>query len=124
MPAQKPDPDLLIGSAAIRAFLVELGMPARTDPYYLRRNGRWPIGRTTEDRSSGGKLIASRRRLRKYVDDLTRGPPLGRNRIVSKLRLGRQTIAADAPKRKQTSKPPTLPKRRGAHTNRTELRPE
>src|SRR5262245_11489803 len=100
MPAQKPDTDLLVGSAAIRAYLTQLGMPARTDPYYLRRGLRWPIGRTTEDRGSGGKLIASKRRLRKYINDLTRGPPLGRNRIISKLRLGRQTIAAAPLKRR------------------------
>jgi len=114
MPAQKPDTDLLVGSAAIRAYLTQLGMPARTDPYYLRRTGRWPIGRTTEDRDSGGKLLASKRRLRKYVDDLTKGPLLGRNRLISKLRLGRQAIAAATSKRhrKQVSEPATAPKRR------------
>jgi len=124
MPAQKPDSDLLVGSAAIRAYLTQLGMPERTDPYYLRRSGRWPIGRTTEDRGSGGKLIASKRWLRRYVDDLTKGPPLGRNRIVSKLRLGRQTIAAAPPKRrqKQASKPAAAPKRRGRIER--ELHPE
>ena len=47
--------DLLVGAAAIRAYLVFLGMPAGVDPYYLKRSGRWPIGNT----GGGGKLIAS-----------------------------------------------------------------
>jgi hypothetical protein len=101
MPAQPPD--LLVGSAAIHAFLVELGMPARTDPYYLRRSKRWPIGRTTTDRGSGGKLVASRRRLREYVEEIARGPPLGKNFLISKLRLGRHAKKAAARRGKRTS---------------------
>ena len=65
--------DLLVGAAAIRAFLVELGIPRKTaDPYYLKRTGRWPIGNTGGD---GGKIIASKRRLISHADKLTRGPP-------------------------------------------------
>jgi hypothetical protein len=51
--------DLLVGADAIRAFLVYLGMPEETDPYYLKRAGHWPIGKTAGD---GGQLVASKRR--------------------------------------------------------------
>jgi hypothetical protein len=61
--------DLLVGAAAIRAFLVRLGMPEGTDAYYLKRSG-WPIGNTAGD---GGKLIASKRRLARHTEKLTRG---------------------------------------------------
>jgi hypothetical protein len=64
--------DLLVGADAIRAFLIELGMPRKTaDPYYLKRTGRWPIGNTGGE---GGKIIASKRRLIRHVDEITRGP--------------------------------------------------
>src|SRR4029077_16043499 len=64
--------DLLVGAAAIRAFLVELGIPRKTaDPYYLKRTGRWPIGNTGGE---SGNLIASKRRLTRHTDKLTRGP--------------------------------------------------
>jgi len=63
--------DLLVGADAIRAFLVHLGMPEGTDPYYLKRSGRWPIGNTA---GTDGKIIASRRRLIRHVDKITRGP--------------------------------------------------
>jgi len=62
--------DLLVGAAAIQAFLMHLGMPEGTDAYYLKRSG-WPIGNTAGD---GGKLIASKRRLTRHTDKLTRGP--------------------------------------------------
>jgi hypothetical protein len=39
--------DVLVGRAAIHAYLVLLGMPEDTDIYYLRRSGRWPIGNTS-----------------------------------------------------------------------------
>jgi hypothetical protein len=66
-----PTGDLLVGAAAIRAFLIELGIPKKTaDPYYLKRTGRWPIGNTGGD---GGKIIASKRRLIRHADNLTRG---------------------------------------------------
>ncbi len=63
--------DLLVGANAIRAFLVYLGMPEGTDPYYLKRAGRWPIGNTGGE---GGKLIASKRRLTRHAEKITRGP--------------------------------------------------
>jgi hypothetical protein len=62
--------DLLVSADPIRAFLVSLGMPENTDPYYLKRSG-WPIGNTAGD---GGKLIASKRRLIRHVEKMTRGP--------------------------------------------------
>jgi hypothetical protein len=62
--------DLLVGADAIKAFLVELGMPEQTDPYYLKRAGRWPIGKTGGD---GGLLIASKRRLTRHVEKITAG---------------------------------------------------
>jgi len=63
--------DLLVGADAIRTFLVHLGMPEETDPYYLKQSGSWPIGNTAGD---GGKLIASKRRLTRHTDKLARGP--------------------------------------------------
>ena len=63
--------DLLVGADAIRAYLVDLGMPEDIDVYYLRRTGRWPIGKTS---GISGNLIASKRRLLRYADKLTRGP--------------------------------------------------
>jgi hypothetical protein len=62
--------DLLVGADAIRAFLVFLGMPEDTDVYYLKRAGRWPIGKTGGE---GGSLIASKRRLTRYAEQITRG---------------------------------------------------
>jgi hypothetical protein len=59
--------DLLVGADAIRAFLVHLGMPENTDPYYLKRSGNWPIGNTAGD---GGKLIASKRRLARHAQKI------------------------------------------------------
>jgi hypothetical protein len=55
---------LLVGRDAIRDFLIHLGMPERTCPYYLKRSG-WPIGGTSG--GTGGKLIASKRRLARHV---------------------------------------------------------
>jgi len=66
--------DLLVGADAIRVFLVHLGMPADTDVYYLKRAGRWPIGSTNGGgRKGGGKLIASKRRLIRHAEEITRG---------------------------------------------------
>jgi hypothetical protein len=65
-----PAGDFLVGRDAIHPFLVELGMPPETDIYYLKRSG-WPIGNTSRDR--GGKLIASKRRLIRHLEKLTRG---------------------------------------------------
>jgi hypothetical protein len=62
--------DLLVGANAIRGFLVYLGMPEATDPYYLKRSGRWPIHKTCGD---GGSLIASKRLLARHANKLARG---------------------------------------------------
>ncbi len=62
--------DLLVGAEAIHSFLVYLGMPESTDPYYLKRSGNWPIGNTAGD---SGKLIASKRQLARHTDNIARG---------------------------------------------------
>jgi len=62
--------DILVGAHAIRAYLVELGMPEETDVYYLKRTGLWPIGNTGGD---GGKLIASKRRLARHAQKIAAG---------------------------------------------------
>ena len=62
--------DLLVGADAIREFLVFLGMPESTDPYYLKRRKRWPIFNTSPE---GGNIIASKRRLSNYAEQITRG---------------------------------------------------
>jgi hypothetical protein len=62
--------DLLVGAEAIKTFLIELGMPGDVDVYYLKRSGKWPIGNTGGE---AGKLIASRRRLSRHAERLTRG---------------------------------------------------
>jgi hypothetical protein len=65
--------DFLVGADAIHAYLVILGMPTRTDVYYLRRTG-WPIGNTAaKGGRHGGKLVASKRRLLNYIEKITRG---------------------------------------------------
>jgi hypothetical protein len=63
--------DLLVGADAIRAYLVYLGMRPETDPYYLRRAGRWPIGKTGGKDEKGGNLIASKRRLARHAQKIT-----------------------------------------------------
>jgi hypothetical protein len=68
---EHPAGDLLVGADAIRDYLIFLGMPADTDIYYLRRAGRWPIGKTSGD---GGSLVASKRRLARHAEKITRGP--------------------------------------------------
>jgi hypothetical protein len=62
--------DLLVGRDAVRAFLVHLGMPATVDPYYLKRSGHWPIGNTA---GADGKIVASKRRLIRHIEKITRG---------------------------------------------------
>jgi hypothetical protein len=64
----RPAGDLLVGAAAIRAFLVHLGMPEDVDVYYMRRMKRWPIG------SDGAKLVASKRRLSRHAEKITTAP--------------------------------------------------
>lgn len=66
--------DLLVGAGPIRDYLVHRGMPPETDPYYLKRTGRWPIGKTGG--GGGGQLIASKRKLDKHIDRMTRGSVL------------------------------------------------
>jgi hypothetical protein len=61
--------DLLVGARAISGFLTHLGMPAETDVYYLKRQGRWPIG------SDGIKLVASKRRLIRHAQKITAPVP-------------------------------------------------
>lgn len=61
--------DLLVGAAAIRAYLVRRGMSKKTDIYHLKRTG-WPIGKTGGD---GGSLIASKRKLDRHTEKITRG---------------------------------------------------
>jgi hypothetical protein len=62
--------DLLVGADAIREYLIYLGMPD-PDVYYLKRSGNWPIGNTAGHRS---KLVASKRRLARHAEKITRGP--------------------------------------------------
>jgi hypothetical protein len=59
--------DLLVGAEPIEAHLKHLGVPD-PDAYYLRRTGKWPIGKY------GANLIASKRRLNRHADKITRGP--------------------------------------------------
>jgi hypothetical protein len=77
--------DLLVGADAIRAFLVYLGMPEGTDPYYLKRTGRWPIGKTGGD---GGSPIASKRWLARHANKIARGSTV--NAGVGVTRRGRK----------------------------------
>jgi hypothetical protein len=65
------DGDLLVGRNPIRDFLVRLGMPPSTDPYYLKRSG-WPIGNTGGG-ASGGKLIATKNGLARHAENIARG---------------------------------------------------
>ena len=63
--------DLLIGAAAIRDYLILLGMPEKTaDPYYLKRSRNLPIGNTAGD---SGLLITSKTRLKRRLAELARG---------------------------------------------------
>jgi hypothetical protein len=77
-----PTGDLLVGAPAIQAFLADLGMPSDTNVYYLRHARQWPIGNTSGKR---GKLIASKQRLRRYADELARGPGVEINNSQTRL---------------------------------------
>jgi len=63
--------DLLVGGDAIARYLTFLGMPEGVDPYYLKCSGRWPIGKTG---GNGGFLIASKQRLKRFVQRIAAGP--------------------------------------------------
>lgn len=63
-----PAGDLLVEAGPIEAYLKDRGIP-KPNAYYLKRSG-WPIGSTGGD---GGKLIASKRRLNRHIEKLTRG---------------------------------------------------
>ena len=56
--------DLLIGADPIEGYLKILGVP-NPDAYYLRRAGKWPIGKY------GANLIASKRRLARHAEKIT-----------------------------------------------------
>jgi hypothetical protein len=58
--------DLLVGAGAIEAYLKTRGVP-NPDAYYLRRSGKFPIGKY------GAHLIASKQRLNRHAEKITRG---------------------------------------------------
>jgi hypothetical protein len=62
--------DLLVGERAIRAYLVQLGMPETTSVYYLKSTSGWPIGKSG---GTSGSLIASKRGLARYANEIARG---------------------------------------------------
>ena len=57
----------LCGAEAIRAYLVEQGLPDTTDPYYLKKTG-WPIGSSSGGK--GGFLLAIKHRLNRHLEKL------------------------------------------------------
>jgi hypothetical protein len=63
--------DLMIGHDPIRDFVVkEIGLPARTSAYHLKKRG-WPIGNLPGSKpGSKGPLIASKQRLRRFAAKL------------------------------------------------------
>jgi hypothetical protein len=61
--------EVLIGAVAIKNYVISIGMPETTDPYYLKRSG-WPIGNVNGDT---GKLIALKPRLRRHVHKIAAG---------------------------------------------------
>ena len=83
-----PAGDILVGAAAISAFLAQLGW-VDVDVYYLRK-AHWPIGCTSgkpiakepaanargakrRGGGHGGKLVASKKRLANYIQRLADG---------------------------------------------------
>jgi hypothetical protein len=62
--------DLIVGREKIREFLIALGMPETTDPYYLKARRGFPIGNVGTGRTS---LIASKKRLSNHIAKLARG---------------------------------------------------
>lgn len=55
---------LLIGGPAIKKFVVSIGMPKGTDPYYLKACG-WPIGRLHGD---SGSLVTTELKIIRYLE--------------------------------------------------------
>jgi hypothetical protein len=64
--------DFLVGYTPIRDFLIFIGMPETVDPYYLKRAGDWPIGKTG-GATGGGMLFASKRELVRHAENIARG---------------------------------------------------
>ena len=61
--------DALVGAKQIAEFITSLGVPTdEDDVYYARRAKKLPIGKY------GAELIASKTKLTRYVDKITRGP--------------------------------------------------
>jgi len=65
--------DLLVGASNIRTYLTSIGWPSNIDVYNLKRAG-WPIGSLGgEKKNLGSRLVASKRRLARHTDKITRG---------------------------------------------------
>ena len=65
-PSESQAADMLYGAPAIKAYLIELGVPEETcNPYYLRQKRKWPIGK------DGHFLVASKRRLKRHAEKIT-----------------------------------------------------
>jgi hypothetical protein len=58
-----PSIDLLVGGRAIKKFIVSLGMPKGSDPYYLKKRG-WPIGRLHGD---DGQLVSTKTGIVRHI---------------------------------------------------------
>ena len=62
--------DALVGAKQIAEFITSLGVPTdEDDVYYARRANKLPIGKY------GAELIASKTKLTRHVDKITRKPP-------------------------------------------------
>ena len=60
--------DVLLGAKNIAEHITALGFPVNeSDVYYLHRAKKWPFNKY------GAFLIASKRRLTRHAEDLTRG---------------------------------------------------
>jgi hypothetical protein len=64
-----PAGDLLVGAKQIAEYITSLGIPTdEDDVYYARRAKKLPIGKY------GAELIASKTKLNRHADKITRGP--------------------------------------------------
>ena len=100
--------DLLVGKDAIKAFLVYLGMPEDTDPYYLKRAGHWPIGKTGGEAEASSPPSAALPATPKRSRHRSRPtPPEFRNAAVATRAAPRGALTARNPRR-----PVTLPSQR------------